>query len=179
MARFMRSFQNRLDIVHSRLARRIIDNRLSLEGSATDVLLVKTTRNKEGDPLSYVVKDHLVVPVVWPPMQGIPYRSLKNGSLTVTSLVNEFDESENKNYEVTVPQKYHVEVDNLMFKVFLDDDYEYPAVVGLQVVETLGDFTLNMLVSQKCKCVLYTETLPQELIDIISEMAERRMSIGY
>ena len=178
---YLTSFQSRLDVVHSRIARKLVDNSLRLSGAPTDVLLVKTIKNKEGDALSHVVRDHLVVPVVWPPMKDVPYRSLvrEGGSFVLASLVNAFDESEGKNFEVSVPHKYHVDAGNLLFRVFLDDDYEYPAVIGLEVVETLGDFTLNMLVQSKYKCALYTENLPPELLSIVAGFVERRAAVGY
>ena len=178
---YLTTFQARLDAVHSRIARKVIDNSLRLSGSPTDVLLIRRIANKEGDVLSYVVRDHLIVPVVWPSLKDVPYRSLvnQNGSFYLTSLVNEFDESETKNYEVSIPHKYHVEVGNLLFRVFLDDDYEYPAVIGLEVSETLGDFTLNMLVQSKYRCTLYTENLPVELTTIIAGFVESRIAVGY
>jgi hypothetical protein len=171
----------RLDIITSRIKRKVVDNILRLSSAPCDVLLVKASKNKEGDTLAHIVKDHLIVPVVWPPLKDVPYRSLKNvdGAFTLTSLVNEFDESEGKNYEISIPHKYHIETGNLLFRVFLDDDYKFPAVLGLECVETLGDFTLNMLVQTKIKCVLYTENLPDELTNLIGEFATTRMKVGY
>jgi hypothetical protein len=175
------NFQSRLDIFHSRIARKLIDNKLRLHGSPVDVLVIKKTTNKEGDSLSHIVKDHLIVPCVWPDMKDVPYRSLKSadGSFAITSLVNEFDESEAKNYIVSIPHKYHIETGNLLFRVFLDDDYKYPVVLVLEAAETLGDFTLNMLVQSKINCVLSTESFPQEISNLVGEFATARMKVGY
>jgi hypothetical protein len=171
----------RLDIVTSRIKRKVVDNILRLNSSPVDTLIITKKTNKEGDTLSHVVKDHLIVPVVWPALKDIPYRSLKNenGGFTLTSLVNEFDESEGKNYEVSIPHKYHIETGHLLFRVFLDDDYKYPCIIGLECVEMLGDFTLNMLIQTKLKCVLYTENLPSEMLKIIGDFATNRMKVGY
>lgn len=179
----MRTWQQRLAMKQDRIKRKIIDLQISHEGSPTDCIRIRTTKNDEGDILSRVIELADVIPVIFPPLKDVPYRRLGktlDGTWTLDSLVDSAEESQTQNYEITVPHSVYLRPDDLIIRVMLDDDTpDHPMIICLQVLESLGTFGGAMLIKSKFKTNLYNGQLSQDTLDIISKMAERRLKLGY
>ena len=85
----------------------------------------------------------------------------------------------NQFYKINCPHNQSLRTDDLLFRVFVDQDVKRPFVFGLRVVEHLADIGQNSLVSHEFNCVPYEESLPQEMLQMIADMAIRRMNLKF
>lgn len=179
----MRTWQQRLAMKQDRIKRKIIDLQISHEGSPTDCIRIRLNKNDEGDILSRVIELADVIPVIFPPLNDVPYRRLGktlDGPWQLDSLVDAAEEDAKQNYEIIVPHSIYLRPDDLIIRVMLDDDTpDYPLIICLQVLESLGTFGGAMLIKSKYKTNLYNGTLSQDVLKIVSNMAERRLKLGY
>ena len=180
----MFDFQTRIAKKHDNIRRKIIDHNLDIQGHLTDTIRIKTTKNREGDSMQHIVEYADVIPITFPPMKEVPIRDLinKDGQYTITSLISAVGALEQE-----VPQYYTINTQrsaklaqgDLLFRVFIEPDALYPSVLGLQLTEKLGTIGANSLIMVSFKCAVYTEELPQKLIDVITEMAKRRLKLQF
>lgn len=179
----MRTWQARLAIKQDRIRRKVLDLKLSMEGSPTDCIRMRLKKNDEGDIETRVIESADVIPVVFPPLKDVPYRRLGktlDGRWQLTSLVNAAAEENKEQYEIYVPHNVYLRPDDLIIRVMLDDDTpDHPLIVCLQVLESLGTFGGMMLIQSKYKTNLYNENLSQDTLSIIANMAERRLKLQY
>lgn len=179
----MRTWQARLAIKQDRIRRKVLDLKLSMEGSPTDCIRMHLKKNDEGDIETRVIESADVIPVVFPPLKDVPYRRLGktlDGRWQLTSLVNAAAEENKEQYEIYVPHNVYLRPDDLIIRVMLDDDTpDHPLIVCLQVLESLGTFGGMMLIQSKYKTNLYNENLSQDTLSIIANMAERRLKLQY
>lgn len=187
----VRDFQSRLSMKHDIIKRKVLDNQISLAGNPTDCIRIHVEKNDEGDKLSTIVKQADVISVVWPSLKDVPIRKIhKNnpdgyvnesiGNYTITSLVNIAGEGQNEQmFKLFFPHGADLNVDDLIVRVFIDPDVDYPIVIVVKVAEILGTFGQMMLISQSATCTLDAEDMPKELQNIIGEMAERRLHLQF
>ena len=177
----MRSYQQRLAMKQDVMRRKLIDNIIEHTGDATDCIRIHLTKTDEGDIITRQIESADIVSVVFPPMKDIPYRRLSktNNEYQITSLVSAGMEDFNTNYIVQVPHYEMVTTDDLIIRVLQDPEVKIPFVFALQVIESLGTFGGQMLIYQKFNTCLYNETLNPETLQIIGQMAERRLNIGF
>lgn len=180
----MRTWQQRLAMKEDAIRRRLIDLNIEHIGSPTDAIRLRLTRNDEGDVKTQVIALADVIPVVFPPMEDIPYRriggDIENG-FTITSLVNAAAEENKEKYQIYVPHSVYLVPDDLIIRVMLDptDTPSHPSIFCLQVTEALGTFGGAMIIKTKYNTTLYNHELSQDTLAIISKMAERRLKLGY
>lgn len=188
-----RDFQSRLDMKHSIMKRKIIDNQISLAGNPTDVIRLSITYSDEGDKIATRCKKADVINVIMPEFKEVPIRKLhKNdangyvdesvGKYQITSLVgiaSEEDTNNEEKFKIYFPHGSDINVDDLIIKTFLDPDVKDPIILALKVSEVFGTFTNSMLLWESAICTLEMEDLPQKLVDIIGSMAERRLHIKF
>lgn len=179
-----RTFQARMGAKQDIIRRKVIGNTLSLIGDPTDIIRIKTKKNDEGDILSSLIIKADIIPVVFPAMKDIPFRWIEKADGTmaysISSLINIADEEEQKkNFTVNVPYGTQFDIDDLLIRVMLDPDVARPTVITLKVAEQLGDFGHGMMILTKYNCVPYTEKIEQETVDVIVELAKRRLNLGF
>lgn len=180
----MRTWQQRLAMKQDNIRRKLIDLQIEHEGSPTDCIRIRLTKNDEGDPKNANIQMADVIPVVFPPMEDIPYRRIGGNiesGYTVNSLVNAAAEENKENYQIIVPHNVYLVPDDLIIRIMLDpqDTPEHPCILCLQVTEALGTFGGAMIIKSKYNTTLYNHDLSPNTLAVISKMAERRLHLGY
>jgi hypothetical protein len=176
------SLQSRLGMKQDRLRRLILDDQQALVGFLVDAIRVKARKTYEGDTTSYIVEAADIIKCSFPPLESVPFRKIKKDvSLRwqLTSLVGSFEEDQTKAYTLGIPFDFDIDVGDLIFRIFLDEAQQYPIVLALQISEMLGTFGAHQIILQECKSVIPTENFPDEIIETIQKMAERRLRIKY
>ena len=176
------TLQARLAITQDRLRRKILDNQLRLIGNATDCIKLKVNHSYDGDHISWDVMAANLIQVIFPPLRDVPFRRIKlkeGDTWELTSLVNEMDDGAQEHYIIQVPYRFSIDVGDLIFKVFLDEDQPMPIIIAIQVQELLGTFGGGKMIMQKCKCTIPTENFPQDVINSVKLMADRRIKVGF
>lgn len=178
-----RTFQNRLGAKQDIIRRKLIDNNIQIVGSAVDTIRVSTTRNDEMDIMSSKIIRADVVSIDFPPLVDVPFRWIEkdaDNGYRITSLVNNFDEEEEKkNYEITVTHGAKLDMDDLIFRVFIDPDVNKATVLPLQIAEQLGTFGFGMIILNKYHATIYTENLPKKIEEVVIELAKRRLNLKF
>ncbi len=179
----MKTWQQRLAMKQDRIKRKIIDLQIEHEGAPTDCIRIRLKKDDEGDIQTRTIELADVIPVIFPPLVDVPYRRVGkeiNGPWTITSLVNAADPNAKEIYEITVPHSVYLRPDDIIIRVMMDDDTpDYPVILCLQVLESLGTFGGAMLIKSKYKTNLYNEDLSPKVLEVIANMAERRLKLGY
>lgn len=180
----MKTWQQRLAMKHDNIRRKIIDLNIEQIGVPIDCIRLRLVRNDEGDIKSTIIALADVIPVVFPPMEDIPYRRIGGNietGFTVTSLVNAAAEENKEKYQIYVPHNVYLVPDDLIIRVLLDpqDTPNHPSILCMQVTESLGTFGGAMIIKSKYNTTLYNHELSQKTLEIISNMAERRIKLGY
>lgn len=175
-----RDYQSRLLTVHDNIKQKLLDNHISHTGHPTDVLRIRCTRNREGDIVTRTVSGAEIIQVVFPPLKKVPVRTLsdENGMWAISPLACTEKEA-NQFYKVVCPHNQSLSEDDLLFKVFVDKDVKRPFVFGLRVVEHVADIGQNSLLQHEFNCVPYEEALPQEMLQMIADIAIRRMNVKF
>jgi hypothetical protein len=151
---------------------------------ATDCIRLHVRRSYEGDAVSLICEKADVINAVFPPLTDVPFRRIKRDKDTrswqLTSLVGSFEDGEQqKQYTIQTPYEFDVDVDDLIFRIFTDENQEANIIVILQVKELLGTFGHSRLILQKSGCVIATEAMPAEILETVQLMAERRSKLGF
>jgi hypothetical protein len=178
------TLQSRLGQKQDRLRRLLLDNQIRLIGFISDVIRMKVRKTYEGDTTSYIIESCDVIQVSFPPLEDIPYRKIKVDEKThiwqLTSLIGAFeDDMQQKAYTVQIPYNFNVNVNDLLFRIMVDEDQKFPIIIPLQIQENLGTFGAIKLIMTKYKATIPTDNFPQEVVDTIQQMAERRLKIHY
>lgn len=163
------------------MKQKLIDNQEELIGTPTDCIRIRYKKNDEGDIISRIIEKADVVSIVFPPLKDVPYRTLDDdtGSWRITSLVNANADEFNQNYEIIAPHNKDLRVGDMIFRVFVDQEMTKPVVLGLNITESLATFGQNAIIQHKYKAAIYTEDLPKEMIDVIINMAQRRLKLKF
>lgn len=183
-----RDFQARLGMKHDPIRRKLLDNTTELIGAPTDCLRIRVQKNDEGDKERTFVERADVVSIVFPPMVDVPYRIIAKEDATgsrsqqyrLTSLVTATtDDDHQKHYEIIAPHSVGMNIGDLVCRVFQDPEQEFPVVIVTEVSEMLGTVGFSAMVQHKYRCVINMDKLPNEVVGIIAEMAERRLRIRF
>lgn len=178
----MRTYQQRLAMIQDRMKRKLLDNLLEHEGDATDCIRLRCKKNDEGDIQTRTIESADIVSVVFPPMKDVPYRRLiqtdENGYI-ITSLVSSGMEEFVNNYQIRTSHYEMIQPNDLLIRVLQDPEVKMPIIYALEVIESLGTFGGEMLIQQSFNTCLYNEKLDPETIQIIGQMAKRRLNIGF
>lgn len=181
-----RSWQDRLNQKLEPLRKRLIDEQISRNGSATDCIHVVEVKDDFGDAKSTKVKSAEVVSVIFPAMKDIPIRFINkedDSTYTITSLVSAVGISnqpdEKQEFVVQSSVNNALNVNDLLIRVMLDEKASKPVVLVLQITEQLADFGYSSPILLKYKCSLYTKDLPKQLTDVVVNMAKRRLYLQF
>jgi hypothetical protein len=178
------TLQSRLAMIQDGSRRKLIDNQLRLIASAIDCIRIRRRKTYEGDDKSLIVEMADVIAVVFPPMNDVPVRKVVVDPQThkwqLTALVSAFeDDSQEKFYSLSIPYNFNINVGDLIFRIFLDEDINSNSVVPIEITELLGTFGGQKMIMMKCKGVIPTDTFPEEIVETVQEMSIRRSKIGY
>jgi len=172
-----RNIQSRLGSKLDRLKRKLIDNSISLAGNTLDFMRISAKYTKQGDLESRTIDDIGLIEVVMPPMIDIPMRRVINteGTLSLDSLdpFNMFP------FECYTLNKYNIDKDDLLIRVLKDPEVDRPYVMILQVLETFITIGTNYALWRKFNCAYYNNTLPQEILELVSDAQLRRTELGW
>jgi hypothetical protein len=172
------TFQSRLGMFQDRLRRKMIDNSNYLTGSAVDAIRIRTNRTKQGDITSRIVEEATVVPIIFPPLKGVPFRRLQknNGKWSIETLPAATDL-----FPITLQttQYNKIERDDLIIRILKDVYIDLPIVQVLQITEPKADFGAQSLIKAEFDSVYYNEQLPPELVETIVALAQRRMYLRW
>jgi hypothetical protein len=177
-----RHFQSRLGKFHDKIRRKLIANKVSLTGQITDTIRVRLKKSKQGDIVSRVVDSVDVVPVVFPILKDVPYRRLPaEGEKDPTKIQLESLWQVNDLFpiEIYTPDYDKIYIGDLIFRVIMEPDIEYPLVMVLEVQEALGTFGVRSMIYSKFQATYYNETLPDEILDYVSAAAKRRLHLQW
>lgn len=178
-----RTWQARLQMKHDIIKRKCMDNLIEHEGNPTDCIRIRVKKNDEGDITDRVIEKADIVHIVFPPLKDVPYRRLykneRTKKLEITSLPATGEPEANEDFTIIAPHKEFLLNHDLIIRVMLDPDIETPIILALEITEPLGTFGGSMLIQSKFKCCLYNETLSEQTLDIIAEMAKRRLNLNF
>jgi hypothetical protein len=171
-------FQGRAAYIQDNIRRKLIKNMNTLIGLPEEVLAIKTTKNRDGDIETRIVKEAFTAQVNFPPLQNIPVRYIernKNNVWSLTSLVNAFAEDNEPAY--TIQCNKTLSTDDIICRTFLMGDKVN--VVCFEVTEILADFGGATIINNKYKVVLYTQEIHPTILEMIVELAKRRAIVQY
>lgn len=177
-----RDYQTRLQAKHDGIKQKLIDNQIEHMGQITDCIRIRVTKNDEGDINSRVVEKADVVGVVFPPFTDVPYRTLDTEDGTTWRMnvpVAATEDDQTNKYKIYTPHNKDIRVGDMIFRVFVDPEATNPVVLGLEIVESLGTFGINRIIQHSYNSVIYMEELPQEMIDVIVHLAQRRLKLKW
>ena len=179
------TFQSRLGMVQDNLRRKLIDGtNLYWISAPVDCVRMRERKNFEGDSMSWIVDMCDVVSAVFPPLTDVPYRKVNVDPETrvwsLTSLITAFeDDAKDKFYTLQVPFEHDINVGDMLFRIMLDEAQKYPIIIPIKVQELLGTFGMLKMIMQKCTATIPTDQFPDEIVQTIQQMAERRQVIRY
>jgi len=178
------SLQNRLGAVQDPLRLKLIENQQHLISDATDLIRIRARKDYQGDDLSYICERADVINAIFSPLADVPFRKIRrdgrSGGYQLTSLVSQFEDGEQqKNFTVMIPLTHDVDVDDYFFRIMDIGREEFSIILVLQAKELLGTFAHSHLILQKVGMVIPTDTIPQEILDSMVEIAKRRGYLGW
>jgi len=188
---------------HDPIRRKLTDNLISLTGQAADCIRVSFKRTRNGDIETRVVEAAEVVSVIFPILKDVPYRRLTKGpsGISIETLPTA---TELFPLQIMVPHENNIYKDDLIFRIFRDiseakykTDYVLkdpstmdmmdgtaetdvrPIVLVLQVKEPLGTMGVESMIWSKFNCTYSDEPLPQEMLETVVELSNRRLKLGW
>lgn len=168
---------------HDIIKRRCMDNLIEHEGNPTDCIRIRVKKNDEGDITDRIIEKADIVQIVFPPLKDVPYRRLYHNERTqkieITSLPQTGEPEANEDFTIIAPHNEVLLNNDIIVRVMLDPDVNTPIILALEVLEPLGTFGGSMIIQSKFKCCLYNETLSEEVLQTISEMAKRRLHLNF
>lgn len=171
------TFSARLASKLNGLYRKIFDKKIEYAGVLSDVIRVKTTRTTTLDIASREVSGLDLINVIFPRMEDIPMRKItKTGGGTRNAIYANAGQP----FLLHAPVSAAVDIDDLLIKYYEDvtaDDI--PWVTVFQVKDMLGTFGDRSIIYQKIQCSYFDESLPQAVIDYITEMIVRREELEW
>lgn len=180
------TLQSRLAMKQDSLKRKIIDkSNLLLVSNPIDSIRIRKRTDYRGDEKTWICEKVDIIPVVFPALTDVPFVKINqdkdfNCEWKLTSLVDSFEDSEHeKLYVAQVAWDSDVNVGDLIFRIFLDENQKVNAIIPMEVVNLKGDFGGMKLIMQKCECRIPVEPIPKEIVKVIKTMSERRSMIMY
>lgn len=181
--RHLRTYQSRLAAVQELKKRKILDNNIERAGNPTDCIRIREITNKEGDVDARIVPFADVISVVWPPMQDVHFSKLScdgSGHYQITSLTSVFEEETNeKLFKIYFPHNVDVAEGDKIIRVFLDPDVKEPIILCIKVAKLMGTFGQLMLENMSANCTIDMQPMDDKTVQIIGEMARRRLHVGF
>lgn len=172
-----RDFQSRLASHLNPIYKKLTDNLIGLVGTIHDCLHITLKKNNLGDIDSRIIDDTSVVSVVFPQLKDVPVQIKKTASGNLVAIPYSFELQ--PFLEVYVPVEHNVKTDDLIIRVFWDTDLQKPIVWVFQVKDILKSFGNFSLLYQKYTLTFYDEVLPDEILNEILLMVERRKILQW
>lgn len=176
------TYQSRMGRKMDKISRRLIDNSIRLTSTPMDMLRIKVKRDGiSQDLVSRTIISSEVVSIVFPKIEGIPMRHLKQTQegYIVPSLIPVGYEGQQSYFEIYCPMALHLDEDDLLFRVIFDEASDRDYVMALQVKETLGNIGVSSLRMVKYWVTLYDEKLPPEIVNTIIRATNKREALQW
>lgn len=188
------SWQGRLDKKLEAQKRKVNDNRIRHTGIPEDVVVLKRKTTINGDTISKVIMDQKLVNMIFPVLKDIPVRRITREfreGYTLTALVNAHGEGSDKGQgneqkdlttiDVYVPFDSTLEPDDIVIRVFVQEQVNTSTVVVFTVKEILSDFSNNAPLNLKARLAISTEPidLNKPSYQLIVALAKRRLAANY
>lgn len=173
----------KLGRIHDNIRRKCLNNSMKFISTPIECLRIKNKKNDEGDIISHTVEKADLCQIVFPPMKEIPVRYIENkdGSkdLSISSLVGMAEDGEEKKlFKINCTTALNV--GDIICRYIWDDcTNEKIGVVILEITDIFGSFGATSLVMKSYNCAIYTQKLPQQLLQMLYDWAERRRKIGW
>ena len=168
----------------------MLDNQISLTGQAADTVRVRVKMTKQLDIDTRIVDSVDVVPVIFPPLVDVPYRRVNDEHFR--RMGKDGKANDHKMMVQVLPQMvelFPIEImttrgdriytGDLIFRVIMEPEMEYPLVLVLEVVDALGTFGTHSMIYSKFSAVYYNESLPDEIMDYVAATAIRRLNLEW
>lgn len=168
----------------------MLDNQISLTGQAADTIRVRVKMTKQLDIDTRIVDSVDVVPVIFPPLVDVPYRRINDEHHRRTNLDDQANEErmmiqvlpqmvELFPIEIMTTRGDRIYTGDLIFRVIMEPEIEYPLVLALEIVDALGTFGTHSMIYSKFSAVYYNEVLPDEIMDYVAATAVRRLRLEW
>ena len=177
----VRDFQKRLSIKHGIITRKILDNNIELEGTPQDCIRIRYKKTKDGDTEAWELLMADIQSIYFPPLDEVPFRKLKDngeGKYKITSLVDSYSDENVDKYKLIFTHKSDLMNGDLIIRDFHDPAVSELIILVFELTELLGTFG-DMLESQSANSVLCSKDIPDEIAEVVSEMAKRRLKLGF
>lgn len=199
----VRTFQSRMGHFQDKIRRKLVDNNISLTGQAADCIRIRLKKTRNGDIETRVVEDVNVISVIFPILKDVPFRRLTRspGGIRIDTIPTAIELFP---LQITVSHSNNIYIGDLIFRIFKDqetptylNDYVMdentedmldgvhnpnlagPIVLVLEVKESLGTFGVESMIWTKYNCTYNDESLPDELLETVVELSNRRLALGW
>ena len=173
------SFQARLGKKLDNIARKVLDDGISLTAHPTDMLRISVKRDpRSGDLLSRTITSSEVVPIIFPNMKDVPLRQFATRDDKEVLLPSFYAFSQEQHFDLYAPIAVQVDVDDLLIRFVYNED-RLPWISILQVKDILSTVGYNSILYNKLQCTFYDETLPEKVLSLIRSAIDRRELLGW
>lgn len=173
------SFQARLGKKLDNIARKVLDDGISLTAHPTDMLRISVKRDpRSGDLLSRTITSSEVVPIIFPNMKDVPLRQFATRDDKEVLLPSFYAFSQEQHFDLYAPIAVQVDVDDLLIRFVYNED-RLPWISILQVKDILSTVGYNSILYSKLQCTFYDEVLPDKVLTLIRSAIDRRELLGW
>lgn len=173
------SFQARLGKKLDNIARKVLDDGISLTAHPTDMLRISVKRDpRSGDLFSRTITSSEVVPIIFPNMKDVPLRQFSTRDDKEVLLPSFYAFSQEQHFDLYAPIAVQVDVDDLLIRFVYNED-RLPWISILQVKDILSTVGYNSILYNKLQCTFYDEVLPDKVLTLIRSAIDRRELLGW
>jgi len=173
----MRTFQARLAAKLNKISQKLADNSISLMGTATDVIRLKSKKNNFGDIISRSLEDIDVVEIRFPALKEVPMWRFDSNGVPQQSV--DIHSGEYQPFKSIVPLQFKLDQDDILIKFFENPQGDKPLVLVLQVKDVLGTFGDRSIIYQQYNISYYDEQIETEIWEWVLKAAQRRGLLGW
>lgn len=173
MQRTGMGYQDKIVQFTARVKRKLYDYRISLSGTVTHALRIRTTEDMYRNR-TYTLINHEWVPFVLKMPEAIPLNRLRKFDGTANPMDMDDADTASAFFYDMLPIEGHsrfsddIEKGDLIIKrVYADDDNREPHLLLLQVTETLGNFDQDEITWKRHNLAPFTGALPDDVVALI------------
>ncbi len=177
------TFQARLGRKLDHIHQMTLDNNLRLSAHPTDMLRISVKRDERSrDIISRTLEAMEIMPIIFPKIESIPMRHLegyRDGNEVIVPSLYMIDQ--NEYFEIYAPVECKLKPDDLLVRIVYDDVNcpDNPYVLIFQVTEQLATIGYSAIRFYKYFCSLYSERLPNQIIEEIKSDQKKREILGW
>jgi hypothetical protein len=176
MSDIQTTFQSRLSSKLNNISRKLHDNSIRLGGVAVDCIRITPKVSAQGDIISRKVEDLDVISAIFPPLQDIPLKKVKNDSGQTIIIPYTFDIQP---IEVLIPSNFLIDANDLIIKFYENLERQDPYIAIMEVKDMLGTFGARSIIYNKYKLTFFDGVLPDQILQWCIDMAKRRQELKW